>query len=74
MKILSVDVGTTAMKRGGFEENDDDLALLKQVNQEYPMNTDNDGLVSDIEQEKWQQAFAAGCKEIANHMPEIDVI
>jgi xylulokinase len=74
MKILSVDVGTTATKMGVFEENDDDLGLLKQFNREYPINTYHDGLFSDIEQEKWQQAFAAGCKEMAEDMPEIDVI
>ena len=34
MKILSVDVGTTAMKMGVFEESDSDLGLLKQFNRE----------------------------------------
>ncbi|MCP4622744.1 MAG: hypothetical protein GY850_04335 [bacterium] len=74
MKILSVDVGTTAMKMGVFEENGSDLELLKQFSQEYSINTYNDGLFSDIEQEKWQAAFAAGCKDMAAYMPEIDVI
>jgi len=74
MKILSVDVGTTAMKMGVFEEIDHDLTLLKQFNREYPINTYNDGLFSDIKQDKWQQAFAAGCKGMSDFMPEIDVI
>ncbi len=74
MKILSVDVGTTAMKMGVFEESDSDLSLIKQFNREYPINTYNDGLFSDIEPEKWQQAFAAGCKEMSDHMPQIDII
>ncbi len=74
MKILSVDVGTTAMKMGVFEESDSDLSLLKQFNREYPIHTYNDGLFSDIEPEKGQQAFAAGCKELSDRMPEIDVI
>ena len=74
MKILSVDIGTTAMKMGVFEEREDDLNLLRQFNREYPINTYNDGLFSDIEQVKWQSAFAAGCKEMSNYMPEIDVI
>ena len=74
MKILSVDIGTTAMKMGVFEEREGDLNLVGQFNREYPINTYNDGLFSDIEQEKWQLAFAAGCKEMSDHMPEIDVI
>jgi len=74
MKILSVDIGTTAMKMGVFEEHENDLNLLRQFNREYPINTYNDGLFSDIEQEKWQLAFATGCKEMSDDMPEIDVI
>ena len=74
MKILSVDIGTTAMKMGVFEVRENDLNLLRQFNREYPINTYNDGLFSDIEQEKWQSAFAAGCKEMSDFMPEIDVI
>ena len=74
MKILSVDIGTTAMKMGVFEDRDRDLNLLRQFTCEYAINTYNDGLFSDIKQEKWQQAFAAGCKEMTDHMPEIDVI
>ena len=52
MKILSVDVGTTAMKMGVFEDHDTDLELLTQFSHEYAINTYNDGLFSDIEQEK----------------------
>ena len=74
MKILAVDIGTTAMKMGVFEERENDLNLLRQFNREYPISTYNDGLFSDIEQEKWQLAFAAGCKEMSAYMPEIDVI
>ena len=39
MKILSVDIGTTAMKMGVFEERENDLNLLNQFNREYPINT-----------------------------------
>jgi sugar (pentulose or hexulose) kinase len=74
MKILSVDIGTTAMKMGVFEEDSDDLKLLRQCSREYSINTYNDGLFSDIEQSKWQLAFIAGCKEMAELMPEVDVI
>jgi xylulokinase len=74
MKILSVDVGTTAMKMGVFEESDGDLGLVQQFYREYSINTYNDGLFSDIEQKKWQLAFAAGCEEMSDYMPQIDVI
>ena len=74
MKILSVDVGTTAMKMGVFADNSHELGLLHQFSREYPIHTYNDGLFSDIEQEKWQLAFAAGCKDMSDYMPGIDVI
>lgn len=74
MKILSVDIGTTAMKMGVFEECDRELELVEQFYREYPINTYNDGLFSDIEPDKWQRAFAAGCGEMSDRMPEIDVI
>ena len=74
MKILAVDVGTTAMKMGVFEDRGQDLALVRQFSREYAINTYNDGLYSDIAQEKWQAAFAAGCHELSNDMPGIDVI
>jgi len=74
MKILSVDVGTTAMKMGVFKESGRDLALVKQFSREYSIHTYNDGLFSDIDQAKWQQAFAAGCAAMADFMPQIDVI
>ncbi len=74
MKILSVDIGTTAMKMGVFEERENDLKCLRQFFAEYAINTYNDGLFSDIEPHKWQQAFAAGCKEMSEYMPKIDVV
>ena len=74
MKILSVDVGTTAMKMGVFEDRGHDLELVRQFSQEYAINTYNDGLFSDIEPEKRQSAFAAGCNELSEFMHGIDVI
>ena len=74
MKILSVDIGTTAMKMGVFEEDGDDLNLIRQLSQDYAINTYNDGLFSDIEQGKWQKAFVDGCKAMADLMAEVDVI
>ena len=74
MKILGVDIGTTAMKMGVFEEKDTDLDLIEQFYREYPTNTYNDGLFSDIEPVRWQQTFASGCREMEEHMPGIDVL
>ncbi|UCF92656.1 MAG: hypothetical protein JSW39_00425 [Desulfobacterales bacterium] len=74
MQILSVDIGTTAMKMGVFEEAGDDLKLVRQFSREYAINTYNDGMFSDIEPRKWQQAFHAGCKEMADLMAGVDVI
>ena len=74
MKILSVDIGTTAMKMGVFEERENDLICLRQLSLEYTINTYNDGLFSDIEPQKWQQAFESGCKSMADLMGAVEVI
>lgn len=76
MKILSADIGTTAMKMGVFDEADDggQLKPVRQFSREYSINTYNDGLFSDIEQRKWQQAFCEGCRQMADLMPQIDVL
>ena len=74
MNILSVDVGTTAMKIGVFQEDGDDLKCVRQESRDYTINTYNDGLFSDIEPEKWQKAFADGCRAMSDLMTEIDVI
>jgi len=74
MRILSVDVGTTALKMGVFESDGDTVELIKQYSQDYPVNTYNDGTFSDIEPEKWKTAFGAGCKELGDLLGDIDVI
>ena len=74
MTILSVDVGTTGTKMGVFRDDGDNLKLLRQYSEEYTINTYNDGLFSDIEQEKWQQAFLKSCKEMADLVADVDVI
>jgi sugar (pentulose or hexulose) kinase len=74
MKILSVDIGTTAMKMGVFEERENDLKCLRQISSEYAVNTYNDGLFSDIEPHKWQKAFVTGCKLMADMMGAVEVI
>lgn len=74
MKILGVDIGTTAMKMAVFEADGGNLNLIRQASQDYAINTYNDGLFSDIEPEKWQKAFINGCKTMVDLMPEVDVI
>jgi xylulokinase len=74
MTILSVDIGTTAMKMGVYCDDKGSLEILRQFSQDYAINTYNDGLFSDIEQDKWRKAFVNGCKELAEYMPKVDVI
>ncbi len=74
MIILSADIGTTSMKMGIFEANEDGLTLTRQISLEYAINTYNDGLFSDIEPAKWQTAFKAGCAAMADRMAEVDVV
>jgi sugar (pentulose or hexulose) kinase len=74
MRILGVDVGTTSLKMGVFEERGDSVALVRQSSHEYPINTYNDGLFSDIEPEKWQRAFSSGCKALKDLLAAVDVI
>jgi xylulokinase len=74
MTILAVDIGTTSMKIGIFCDNSGSLLVLDDYSQEYKINTYNDGLFSDIEQDKWKKAFIDGCKALSDKMPSIDVI
>jgi xylulokinase len=74
MRILGVDIGTTSMKMGVFDEREDSVALVRQFSQEYLINTYNDGLFSDIEPDKWQQAFISGCKTLEDLLAAVDVI
>jgi sugar (pentulose or hexulose) kinase len=74
MRILGVDVGTTSMKMGVFDEREDSVALVRPFSQEYSINTYKDGLFSDIEPQKWQKAFAAGCKALEDLLAGVDVI
>ena len=74
MRILGVDIGTTAMKMGVFDEKDDSVALVRQFSQECIINTYNDSLFSDVEPEKWQHAFVSGCKGLGELLATVDVI
>lgn len=72
--ILAADIGTTGMKMGVFQIIDEALSPVKQFSQEYEVNIYNDGLFGDIEQDKWRQAFIAGCKAMAEAVGDVDVI
>ena len=72
--ILAVDIGTTGMKMGVFQVIDEALNPVRQFSQEYEVNIYNDGLFGDIEQDKWKQAFVAGCKAMEDVTGDVDVI
>jgi xylulokinase len=74
MRILGIDIGTTSMKMGVFDEREESVTLVGQSSQEYPINTYNDGLFSDIEPDKWQQALVSGCKFLGDLLATVDVI
>ena len=74
MTILGLDVGTTGMKMGIYRSHNDELTLIGQFSQDYEVNVYNEGLFGDIEQEKWQRAFIAGCRKLSDLMPDVDVI
>ena len=72
--ILAVDIGTTGMKMGVFQVIEEALNPVRQFSQEYEVNVYNDGLFGDIEQNKWRQAFIAGCKAMADVIGDVGVI
>lgn len=74
MTILGVDIGTTGMKMGVYRTEGGQLTQVGQFSVEYTFRTYNDGLCSDIDQEKWKEAFVAGCQEMKHLMAEVDVI
>jgi len=74
MLILGVDIGTTSMKMGAFRLCDEALEPVRAFSQTYEINISNDGLWGDIEQDKWRQAFVAGCRALADLAAEIEII
>ena len=74
MRILSVDVGTTALKMGVFQDGRDGLRCLHRFTADYAVNTYNNGLFADIEPEKWQRAFAEGCRALGDLTGSVDVV
>jgi xylulokinase len=74
MWVLGVDIGTTSMKMGVFRLRGDTLQPVRQFSQAYTINVYNNGLFADIDQHKWQEAFAAGCRAMAETIAETDII
>ncbi|MFC1509607.1 FGGY-family carbohydrate kinase [Candidatus Omnitrophota bacterium] len=74
MTILGLDIGTTGMKIGVFRAKNGSLEIAGQFSRDYEVSIYNDGLFGDIGQDKWQEAFADGCRELRDFMPEVDII
>jgi xylulokinase len=74
MWILGVDIGTTSLKMGVFRLIGDALQPVRQFSQAYAVHIYNDGLFAEIEQRKWQEAFVAGCRTMAEAIAQIDII
>jgi sugar (pentulose or hexulose) kinase len=74
MNILGADIGTTGMKMGVFRADGESLSLIRQFTRPYAVNTYHDGRFSDIEPEKWRQAFSEGCRAMRDLMGAIDAI
>lgn len=75
--VLAVDIGTTSMKMGVFQNRDPAQGpgnLVAQFSREYEVNVYNDGLFGDIEQAKWKRAFMAGCRAMQDAVSEVDVV
>jgi xylulokinase len=72
--ILGVDIGTTSMKMGVFRLTNDALEPVRQFSQGYAINVYNNGLCGDIEQDKWKEAFVAGCRAMEDLAADVEVI
>lgn len=74
MTVLGIDVGTTSMKAGVFEQSGERLELAREASRGYAINTYNDGLCGDIHQDRWVEALFAVCGDLAELMPEVDAV
>lgn len=74
MTILAVDIGTTGMKMGVFRDDQGTPQPVQQFSQTYEINVYNGGLFGDIEPEKWQKAFIAGCRSFGDLNADVEVI
>lgn len=78
--VMAVDVGTTAIKIGVYEQKDgaagsaENLNLIQEFAEGYQINTYNNGLFGDIEPVKWKKAFHNGCRELSDWTAKVDVI
>jgi len=72
--VLGVDIGTTGMKVGVFKESNGGLELAAQFSQGYAINTYCNGQFADVEPQKWQDAFAAGCAKLGDQIADVDAI
>ncbi|MCU0916801.1 MAG: FGGY family carbohydrate kinase [Planctomycetes bacterium] len=84
MLILGVDIGTTSLKlgvfrlsdtaRGAGEQEADALQLVRQFSQTYAINVYDHGRCADIGPDKWQAAFVAGCRALAEEIAAVDIV
>lgn len=72
--VLGVDIGTTGMKIGVFKESNGSLELASQFSQGYAINTYCNGQFADVEPQKWQDAFVAGCAKLGDQIADVDAI
>jgi sugar (pentulose or hexulose) kinase len=80
LRILGVDVGTTAMKMAVFRAAPsggappEGMECVGQFSKEYSINSYNGGAFGDIEQEKWVEAFRAGCRALSDAIAGADAV
>lgn len=65
LTVLAVDIGTTTTKMAVYRLSTRELELAQIFAQAYEINTYTSGQFADITQEKWIQAFYAGCKALS---------
>ncbi|GAB4365635.1 MAG: hypothetical protein Kow009_02400 [Spirochaetales bacterium] len=74
MRILAVDIGTTSLKMGVFQNKKGSLESVREFSKPYTIRVYNQGLFGDIGQDKWKQAFVEGCRALAEFLPSIDAV
>lgn len=74
MTLLGVDVGTTGLKMGVFRPREGDLELLAQYACSYEIRTYHNGLFSDIDPRRWQEAFEEGCRHLTGALEDVEVM
>ena len=74
IKILSVDIGTTAFKMCIFKTDGQNLSLVDQYVETCAINSYNGGLYGDIDPEKWLAAFRNGCSSLTHILSDVQII